>query len=68
MDSNFNTAVCAADLRRMQISLTTPQKPKHFCICRIPRHAAPFCTTPHDATLVPRDAAFVPQLLWQIPH
>jgi hypothetical protein len=31
------------------------------------RNAA-FRATPHDATLVPRDAAFVPLLLWQIPH
>jgi hypothetical protein len=29
---------------------------------------ATFHTTPHDAALVPRDAAFVTQLLWQIPH
>jgi hypothetical protein len=29
--------------------------------CRIPHHAAPFHTTP-------RDAALVPQLLWQILH
>jgi hypothetical protein len=36
--------------------------------CRIPRHAAPFCTMPHYAALVPQDAAFVPQLLWQILH
>jgi hypothetical protein len=36
--------------------------------CRILRHAAPFHTTPRDAALVPLDAAFVPQLLWQIPH
>jgi hypothetical protein len=36
--------------------------------CRIPRHAASFHTTPRDAALVPREAAFVPQLLWQIPH
>jgi hypothetical protein len=50
----------------MQISLTTPQKPGHFC--GILRHAAPFRTMPHEATLVPRDAAFVLQLLWQIPH
>jgi hypothetical protein len=39
-----------------------------FAECRIPRHAAPFPTTPHDAAPVPREAAFVPQLLWQIPH
>jgi hypothetical protein len=31
------------------------------------RNAA-FRTTPRDAALVPRDAAFVLQLLWQIPH
>jgi hypothetical protein len=35
---------------------------------RIPRNAAPIHTMPHDAALVPLDAAFVPQLLWQIPH
>jgi hypothetical protein len=34
-----------------------------FAECRIPRHAAPFHTTPRDAALVPRAAAFVPQLL-----
>jgi hypothetical protein len=31
-------------------------------------HFAPRYTMPQDAALVPRDAAFVPQLLWQIPH
>jgi hypothetical protein len=36
--------------------------------CRIPRNASPFRTTPRDAALVPHDAAFVPQLLWQISH
>jgi hypothetical protein len=65
MDSNFNTVACAADLRSMQISHTTPQKPGHFC--GMP-HSAPRRTIPHYAALVPRDAAFVPQLLWQIPH
>jgi hypothetical protein len=46
MDSNFNTAACAADLRSMQISHTTPQKPGHFC--GMP-HSAPRCTIPHYA-------------------
>jgi hypothetical protein len=32
-----------------------------FAECRIPRHATPFRS-------MPRDAAFVPQLLWQILH
>jgi hypothetical protein len=36
--------------------------------CRIPRHAAPLRSTLRDAALVPRDAAYVPQLLWQILH
>jgi hypothetical protein len=58
MDSNFITAVCAADLRRMQISHTTPQKPGHFC--GMPQ-SAPRHTIQHHAALVP-------QLLWQIPH
>jgi hypothetical protein len=68
MDSNFNAAACAADLRSMKISHTMPQKHGHFAECRIPRHASLFRTTPHEAAHVPCDAAFVPQLLWQIPH
>jgi hypothetical protein len=43
-------------------------KPDICAECRIPRRAAPFHTTPCDAALVPLDAAFVLQLLWQIPH
>jgi hypothetical protein len=68
MDSNFNTAACAADLRSMQISHPTPQSLDISAECRIPRHAAPFHTMPHDAALVARDAAFAPQLLWHVPH
>jgi hypothetical protein len=49
----------------MQISHTTLQKPGHFC--GMP-HSAPRRSIPHYTALVPRDAAFVPQLLWQIPH
>jgi hypothetical protein len=52
----------------MQISHTTPQKPGHFCGVLHSAHVAPFHTTPDDAALVPHDAAFVLQLLWQIPH
>jgi hypothetical protein len=67
MYSNFNTAACAADLWSMQIT----QRRKSLEIsaeCRIPRHGAALHTSPHDAALVPRDAAFMPLLLWQIPH
>jgi hypothetical protein len=52
----------------MQISHTTPQKPVHICGMS---HSAPRRTNPHyahDVALVPRDAAFAPQLLWHIPH
>jgi hypothetical protein len=52
----------------MQISTQRRQSLDISAECHIPRHAAPFHTTPHDAALVLRDAAFVPQLLWQIPH
>jgi hypothetical protein len=64
MDSNFNTAACAADLWSMQISPTTPQNPGNFC--EMP-HSAPWRTIPHYAASLPRDAAFMPLLLWQIP-
>jgi hypothetical protein len=65
MDSNFNIVACAADPWSMQISHTTPQKNEHFC--GMP-HFAPRRTILHYAALVPRDAAFVLHLLWQIPH
>jgi hypothetical protein len=52
----------------MQISHKTRKSLNVSAECRISHHAAPFHTTPRDAALVLRDGAFVPQLLWQIPH
>jgi hypothetical protein len=69
MDSNFNTVACAADLRSYCKYATQRRKSLDISAeCCIPRHAAPFRATPHDAALVSRDAAFMSQLLWQIPH
>jgi hypothetical protein len=64
VDSNFTTMAYAADLWSMQMSHYRWQKPGHFCGMS---HSAPRRTIPHHAVfVVPRDAALVPQLFWQI--
>jgi hypothetical protein len=52
---------CTTDLPHMQLSHKRVKSLDISAECHISHHAAPFRTTPRDATLVP-------QLLWQIPH
>jgi hypothetical protein len=66
MDSNFNTAAGAADLRSMQTKPHRATKAWTFlrnAAFRAAPHSAPRRTILHHAALVPLDAAFVPQLL-----